>query len=97
MSPPARSARGRRLERLPDRAQIYLENLHPEHPRLSTRLPGLRPQAFVERAGVPGQEVEMRLDGLWIDTDRARCAATWRAQVPLTQAKPTAHVLVASH
>jgi hypothetical protein len=74
---------------------LHLEHLHPEHPRLSTRLPGLHPQAFVERSGVPAQEIEMRPDGLWIDTDRARCAVTWRAQLALAHAEEAGRVLIA--
>jgi hypothetical protein len=75
--------------------QIHLENLHPEHARLLTRLPGLHPQAFVERPGVQPHEIEMHADGLWIDTDRARCTVTWRAQVPLAQPDDAGRVLVA--
>ncbi|MFT3764690.1 MAG: DUF2169 domain-containing protein [Minicystis sp.] len=74
---------------------LHLENLHPEHARLSTRLPGLRPQAFVDRPGAAAQEIEMRPDGMWIDTDRARCTVTWRTQIPLAQADEAGRVLVA--
>jgi hypothetical protein len=74
---------------------LHLENLHPEHARLTTRLPGLHPQAFVERPGALPQELEMRPDGMWIDTDRARCTVTWRAQVPLAHADEAGRVLVA--
>lgn len=74
---------------------LHLENLHPEHARLVTRLPGLRPQAFVERAGAQPHEIEMHADGLWIDTDRGRCAVTWRAQVSLAQPDEPGRVLVA--
>lgn len=74
---------------------LHLENLHPEHARLSTRLPGMHPQAFVERPGAAAQELEMRPDGLWIDTDRARCTVTWRAQIGLSQADEPGRVLIA--
>ena len=74
---------------------LHLENLHPEHARLVTRLPGLHPQAFVERAGAQPHEIEMHADGLWIDTDRGRCAVTWRAQVSLAQPDEPGRVLVA--
>ncbi|WP_437518064.1 DUF2169 domain-containing protein [Sorangium sp. So ce1099] len=63
--------------------RIVLENLHPEHPRLVTRLAGERPQAFVERPGQAPQPVALRPDLLWIHTDRALCALTWRGQIPL--------------
>ncbi|WP_433937378.1 DUF2169 domain-containing protein [Sorangium cellulosum] len=63
--------------------RIALENLHPELPRLATRLAGERPQAFVERPGQAAQPVVLRPDLLWIHTDRALCALTWRGQIPL--------------
>ncbi|WP_438030764.1 DUF2169 domain-containing protein [Sorangium sp. So ce233] len=63
--------------------RIALENLHPELPRLATRLAGERPQAFVERQGQAAQPVVLRPDLLWIHTDRALCALTWRGQIPL--------------
>jgi hypothetical protein len=75
--------------------QIHLEHLHPEHARLTTRLPGMYPQAFVERGGVVPHEIEMRADGLWIDTDRGRCAVTWRAQIPLASPDEPGRVLIA--
>jgi hypothetical protein len=74
---------------------IHLENLHPDHARLSTRLPGLHPQAFVERPGAAQQELEMRPDAIWIDTDRARCTVTWRAQLALSQPDEPGRVLIA--
>ncbi|WP_437693854.1 DUF2169 domain-containing protein [Sorangium sp. So ce176] len=63
--------------------RIVLENLHPELPRLATRLAGERAQAFVERPGQAAQPVALRPDLLWIHTDRALCALTWRGQIPL--------------
>ncbi|APR86657.1 D-alanyl-D-alanine carboxypeptidase [Minicystis rosea] len=74
---------------------LHLENLHPEHARLTTRLPGLHPQVFVERPNTPAFEIEASPDGLWIDTDRGRCAVTWRAQIPLAQADDPGRVLIA--
>ena len=73
------------LAGLRDDQPLLLENLHPDHPRLATRLPGLRPQAFVERPHAAVQELEMRADTLWIDTDRGRCTVTWRAHFSLAQ------------
>jgi len=73
------------LSGLRDDQPLLLENLHPDHPRLSTRLPGLRPQAFVERPHAAPQELDLRADTLWIDTDRGRCTVTWRAHFALSQ------------
>jgi hypothetical protein len=73
------------LATLRDDQPLLLEHLHPDHPRLATRLPGLRPQVFVERPHAAIQELEMRADTLWIDTDRGRCSVTWRAHFSLSQ------------
>ncbi|HVY46725.1 MAG TPA: DUF2169 domain-containing protein, partial [Minicystis sp.] len=63
-----------------DNERIVLQNLHPEHPRLATALPGIHPVAFLER-GEGVEELGMTADTLWIDTDRAVCTVTWRGRV----------------
>lgn len=78
----------------PDQAML-LEHLHPRHPRLETRLPGLVAQAFVERVGRASEPVLMRADGVWIDTDRSLCIVTWRGQVPLVRPDEEGRVYVA--
>jgi hypothetical protein len=78
-----------RPSELRDSERIVLENLSPEHPRLVTNLPGLRPAAFVEMPGRAAQRLHMECDTLWIDTDRSLCTLTWRGQIVLeTQAQP---------
>jgi hypothetical protein len=61
---------------------IVLENLHPQRPRLETRLAPIRPQVFrVPPADVPKGRVEeiiLRCDSMWIDTDRGVVVLTWR-------------------
>jgi len=58
---------------------VELEHLHPEFPRLSTRLPALRPQVFYARPGAERtEEVALRCDSLWIDTDRAIATLSFR-------------------
>ncbi|XYH98342.1 DUF2169 domain-containing protein [Sorangium sp. So ce1128] len=84
-----------RLQRLRDDERIVLENLHPSHPELVTRLPGLRPRAFVEGLSGGRRIVAMRADTLWIETSRELCAVTWRCQIPLAQT-PAVTVLVAT-
>jgi hypothetical protein len=80
---------------LRDNERILLENLHPDHPRLVTSLPGVRPRAFVEgRAGGP-LSLAMRADTLAIDTDRAVCSMTFRGQLPLERPQESWRVLVA--
>jgi hypothetical protein len=71
-----------RTEIRPDE-RIVLENLHPDHPRLVTRLRALVPRARVEVGSEAVQEARLRCDTLWIDTDRGICSLTWRAYVPI--------------
>jgi hypothetical protein len=68
---------------LRENERIVLENLHPEHPRLVTSLPGIRPRAFVETGTAPPRELSMVCDTLWINTDSALCTLTWRGQLAL--------------
>ena len=63
--------------------EFVLENMHPEHVRLAGRLPGIRPQTFVDRPRVAPHELALVADSLWFDTDRAICTVTWRGQLPL--------------
>jgi hypothetical protein len=76
--------RDQQLDKLDEGAPIVLENLHPEHARLSTRLPTLRPKATFEVRGTT-KTVAMVPDTLWIDTDRGLCTVTYRAQINLDQ------------
>jgi hypothetical protein len=72
---------------------IVLENLHPDHPRLVTRLPGVRPTAILEgRSGL--RVLQMRCDTLWIDTDRGLCTVTWRVQVALERTDEAGSLVV---
>ncbi|MBK8251294.1 MAG: DUF2169 domain-containing protein [Polyangiaceae bacterium] len=75
--------------------RIELVNLHPDIPHLVTTLPGLKPRAFVERTGKPLEEVLLRCDTLWVDTDRQVLTLTWRGQVPLSSREEAGRVLVA--
>lgn len=70
------------VDALRDNERIILENLHPEHPRLVTSLPGLHPRAFLDLGGGRSpQELGMRCDTLWIDSGRGICTLTWRGHV----------------
>ncbi|MFS8071843.1 MAG: DUF2169 domain-containing protein, partial [Byssovorax sp.] len=73
--------------------RLLLENLHVEHPRLLTRLPGIRPFAFLDRLGAP-QRFAFDADTLWIDTARAICSLTFRVAIPLRSAEEQGAVLV---
>ncbi|MFO0617902.1 MAG: DUF2169 domain-containing protein [Polyangiaceae bacterium] len=68
--------------------ELTLTNLHPTIPVLSTRLPSRRVRAFVKDSPAPGasagasiREAAMRLDTVFVDTDRALVALTWRGHV----------------
>lgn len=74
--------------------RIVLENLHPEHPRLVTSLPGLRPRALVERATGEREEVALVADTLLIDTDRGVCVVVWRGRIGLRHAQEAGRISV---
>jgi hypothetical protein len=59
---------------------LLLENLNREHRRLETRLPSVRPKAFLVPSDDPdrGSEIALRCDTVWIDTDRALVTLSWR-------------------
>ncbi|AKT41298.1 uncharacterized protein CMC5_054660 [Chondromyces crocatus] len=78
-----------------DEQRIRLEHLHPEYTHLDTRLPGLRPRAYVERPDETPQVVPLIPDALWIDTDRGICTLTWRGQVSLYGPEEAGSVFVA--
>ena len=59
--------------------EIALRHLHPEHANLRCRLPGVRPRAFLKRAGSGALEaVGLRLDTLVVDADEGLVYAVWR-------------------
>ncbi|MFT3764325.1 MAG: DUF2169 domain-containing protein [Minicystis sp.] len=63
-------------------ASLVLENMNRQHARLESRLPEVRPKAFLVPAEFDqGSEIPLRCDTLWIDTDRALVTMTWRGIV----------------
>lgn len=58
--------------------ELTLVNLHPEHPELRTRLPGVRPRVFVSDDEKARREVPMVLDSVHVDGDRAQARLVWR-------------------
>jgi len=72
------------LDDLPPGTEIALENLHPEQPALTSRLPALRIKVFRRPPGSEqSTEQPTRCDTLWIDTDRGLAIAIWRSAVLL--------------
>lgn len=60
-------------------AKIVLTNLHPEHARLETRLPPVRPKVFLLDSSVArATDIALRCDTVWIDTDRGIVSVCWR-------------------
>lgn len=62
---------------------LVLENLHPVHAQLTTRLPGVCPRAVVHRASGEREDVNLVPDTLWIDADRGICCVVWRGSIGL--------------
>ncbi|UQA56366.1 DUF2169 family type VI secretion system accessory protein [Polyangium aurulentum] len=74
--------------------QIVLENLHPEHARLVTRLPNMKPRAVAERATGEREDVTLMADTLWIDTDHNVCVVVWRGRIGLRHAQEAGRIAV---
>ncbi|MEZ4293829.1 MAG: DUF2169 domain-containing protein [Polyangiaceae bacterium] len=81
---------------LRDDERLFLYNLTFEHAHLSTRLPAVRPRAFVDRGGNVPQPLAMRPDTLAIDTDRNLCTLVFRGHFPLSHPGEAGRVLVAA-
>lgn len=60
---------------------IRLENLHPDLPVFETRLPAIRPRAYVVTPGRGAREVFLRADTLWIAADQEGATVTFRGLV----------------
>ena len=64
--------------------KLYLENLHPEHSKYNSQLPGLRVRCFVTKQIRPDSEetsfneVSMKLDTLWVDMEAEKLVLVWR-------------------
>lgn len=87
--------RDQKLESLRENERIVLENLHPTYPRLVTSLAGQKPRAFIDGRAGGVQNLPLRPDLLWIDTDRGICTLTWRAQVSLKDRHERGRVVIA--
>lgn len=73
---------------------LLLEHLSPHHPRLETKLPGLRPAAHVTLDGGGRHELAFTCDGLWIDTDAALATLTFRGTLLLERPAASGRVLL---
>ncbi|APR80169.1 D-alanyl-D-alanine carboxypeptidase [Minicystis rosea] len=75
-----------RVSRLRADEPIRLAGLSRDGATLVTKLPGIIPRATVERPSRLAETLPLTADTLWIDTDRALCALTWRGTVRLDRA-----------
>lgn len=64
--------------------RLVCENLHPKHARYESQLPGIRVRCFLNRMGEvkSGErcfdEVELKLDTLWVDMEAEKMVLVWR-------------------
>ncbi|MRG97162.1 DUF2169 family type VI secretion system accessory protein [Polyangium spumosum] len=81
-------------------ATLVLEHLHPTLPRLETRLPAARPQAFrIDPRTGRVSEIALRCDTVTIDADRGRITMVFRGLTDVPAKEPIAvgTLVVASH
>jgi hypothetical protein len=74
--------------------RIVLENLHSDHARLVTSLPGVRPRGMVERPTGEREEIMLTADTLWINTDQGICVMIWRGKIGLRNAGEAGRITV---
>jgi len=65
--------------------QLVFENLHPQAPSFSVRLPGLRIRALVRGHDDAVHDRKLLLDTLYADLDAGRLYLTWRGHVPVRE------------
>jgi uncharacterized protein YjbI with pentapeptide repeats len=64
--------------------KLYFENLHPEHSKYHSQLPGLRVRCFTTKKIRPNSEetsfdeVSLNLDTLWVDMEAEKLVLVWR-------------------
>lgn len=67
-------------------ARVTLENLHPQRPKLETRVPTLKARAFLQRKGTPGlDEVSMRPETLVLFPTIERGVLLFRGVAQVTE------------
>lgn len=80
--------------------EIYLENLHREHPRFNCRLPGVQPRCFVRELsnGFLLRDIPLALDTVWLDMDAQQLVLLWRGTTPVRSNElfEFSHLLVAT-
>lgn len=73
------------LDEIEPAPTIVLEHLGRKSQKLESRLPAIRPRVFVKAPGSStNDEVDMRLDTIFIDGVRLVAVLSWRGSVPVT-------------
>ena len=71
--------------------ELRFENLHPEHTRYHSRLPGLRNRCFLHERSADNElsfrEVPLVLDTLWLDLNEEKMILVWRGHAPVRTIK----------
>lgn len=70
--------------------ELEFVNLHPAHPKFTSRLPGARARCFVaDKVGETAsfREVPLKIDTLWIDLDAGKMILVWRGMVDVRTLK----------
>ncbi|MCC7542559.1 MAG: DUF2169 domain-containing protein [Deltaproteobacteria bacterium] len=77
--------------------EITLSQLVPDRARLTTRLPGLAPRAFLDRGVDRFDEIRLHLDTITVDTDAGHVLCVWRgiAEVETESLVDVGHLFVA--
>lgn len=73
---------------------ILLENLHPEHARLTTRLQRISPAATLALGPGGAFDIPLVCDTLWIDTDRGVATLTYRGHLHVADPAQPGAVIV---
>jgi uncharacterized protein YjbI with pentapeptide repeats len=66
---------------------LVLENLHADHGRLETRLPGVRIRAFANDVAGSFREVPLVLDTVLVDGEASEVLLTWRGRTSVRDAE----------
>ena len=82
------------LHELVGTERLILENLHPEHPILRTRLARVAPRATVDWGNGAEQDLPLVCDTLLIDADRGHATLTFRGTLALDVPERTGWIVI---
>ena len=63
--------------------EVRVTDMHPKHPNLVSRLPGIRVRCLFQRDLQNGliEELKMKLETLWIDMEQLQMVLVWRGRI----------------